>query len=154
MPIRVAQLALLEEKPRDFREAYQQLLNDKKQKAAASKPVSPVPKKNTDRTKVNNLEGKLFQKMRVLEQHKNLTAKFKKQQQDKENIEKNKLARKSILLTDGADKQRKVTENRGKRPFEQMYSTNRSRSRDLKLQNLLLSPNNPFYKPIAPILTR
>jgi hypothetical protein len=81
MPIRVAQLnyelALLEEKPRNFRDAYQQLLNDRKQKAAETKPTSQGPKKNTDRTKVNNLEGKLFQKMRVLEQHKNLTAKFR-----------------------------------------------------------------------------
>jgi len=40
MPIRVAQLALLEEKPRNFREAYQKLLNDKKQKAVETKPVS------------------------------------------------------------------------------------------------------------------
>jgi len=77
MPIRVAQLALLEEKPRTFRDAYQKLLNDRKQKADVAKPVSLGPKKNTDRTKVNNLEGKLFQKMRVLEQHKKLTAKFK-----------------------------------------------------------------------------
>lgn len=77
MPVRVAQLALLEEKPRNFREAYQKLLDDKKQKAAETKPAGWATKKNTDRTRVNNLEGKLFEKMKVLEQHKQLAAKFR-----------------------------------------------------------------------------
>ena len=75
MPI--ARLAQLEEEPRNFRDAYQKLLIEKKQEAALTKSLSQGPKKNTDRTKVNNLEGKMFQKMRVLEQHKKLTSKFK-----------------------------------------------------------------------------
>ena len=60
MPSRVAKLALLEEQPRNFREAYKKLLNGKKEKAQEITQASQVSKKNTDRTKVNNLEGKLF----------------------------------------------------------------------------------------------